>query len=280
MLKRPVFIAGTMRSGSTLLADCLGAHPLICYVGFELSGEWSQYGAAPIAGVETEDPHCPALGAQHATPAVREALHRRFKELLAEERGAKVDPVFLNKNPHLSNKLPYLKALFPDASLIVTGRDLRSTVASTKKLFYLTVVEDTGQHHYLPEDPEVCWSCTPPLPIGSTDPRRTFPGGDVAVIAEYWLRTYEAIDAALDSFERHALVRHSDFVASPRQVLDDLLGRLEIPVRDFELPVALDKSRNSRWSELLSAEERDSLEAFIEKHRGRIAALRSADTTL
>ena len=277
MLKRPAFLVGTMRSGSTLLAECLGAHPLIAYVGFELSEEWSRHGGAPIGG-DTEDPHCPALGAEQAQDGVRDALHRCFAQRLAAEGGDK--PFFLNKNPHLSNKLGYLRALFPDASLIVTGRDLRSTVASTKKLFETTVQQAGGQGHFLPEDPAFCWSCYPPLPPGSTDPARSFPGGDVAVISEYWLRTYEAIDAELDSFERWAVVRHGDFVAAPKAAIGEVLGRLEIPERDFELPVAIDRGRNGRWSQLLSAAEQASLERFIAAHRGRILALRSADTTL
>jgi hypothetical protein len=279
-LERPVFIVGTMRSGSTLLANCLGAHPRICYVGFELSDEWSRFGGAPIAGVETADPHCPALGAEHASAAVRDALHRRFTELLAEEGGGRDGLRFLNKNPHLSNKLPYLRALFPDAALIVTGRDLRSTVASSKVLFKLTVTEDTGQHHYLPEDPDVCWSCSPPLPAGGTDPARTFPGGDVRVIAEYWLRTYEAIDAELERFERRVLVRHRDFVAAPREELARVVRELDVPPCDFELPVEIDRRRNRKWRRILTPEERESLERFTDRHRDRILALRSADTTL
>lgn len=276
-LNRPVFVVGTMRSGSTLVANCLGEHPLIRYVGFELAGEWSRFGAAPIAGTSTGDAHCPALREQDATPAVSAALHERFAERLSDE-GER--PYFLNKNPHLSNKLSYLRTLFPDASVVVTGRDLRSTVASTKVLFTLTVTEDTGQRHYLPDQPDVCWSCSPPLPVGSTDPARTFPGGDVRVIAEYWLRTYEAIDAELANFERPVLVRHREFVDAPRQEIARIVRELKIPSRDFELPCAIDRSRNQRWREILTDREQENLESFIVAHRGRITALESADTTL
>lgn len=278
-LERPVFVVGTVRSGSTLLAGCLGEHPLIRYVGFELSGEWSRFGGAPIAGVETDDPHCPALGAEHASAARRDALHGRFAELLAEE-GGKPGSTFLNKNPHLSNKLPFVRALFPDASLVVTGRDLRSTVASTKVLWTLTLTEDTGQRHYLPPDPDLCWSCSPPLPLGSTDPERTFPGGDVRVIAEYWLRTYETIDAELAAFERVVLVRHRDLVAAPRAVVSRVVGELGIEPRDFDLSLAVERGRNRRWSGILTSREQEDLEGFIAVHHDRIRALRSADTTL
>ena len=136
--RRPIFMVGTVRSGSTLLANCLGEHPLIRYVGFELSGEWSQHGQAALASGHIDDAHCPTLGAEHASQAKRDALRERFANRLAEQ-GER--PHFLNKNPHLSNKLGFVRALFPDASLIVTGRDLRSTVASTKRLFVLTVTE-------------------------------------------------------------------------------------------------------------------------------------------
>jgi len=279
LLERPVFVVGTVRSGSTLLARCLGEHPLIRYVGFELSGEWSRFGGAPIAGVETDDPHCPALGAEHASTGLRDALRGRFADLLAEE-GGEPGERFLNKNPHLSNKLPFVRALFPDAAVVVTGRDLRSTVASTKVLWTLTLTEDTGQRHYLPPDPAACWSCSPPLPLEDLDPARTFPGGDVRVIADYWLRTYEAIDAELAAFERPVLVRHRDLVAAPREVVSRVVGELGIPARDFDLSETIDRGRNRRWRRILTARERADLEGFIAAHRDRILALRSADTTL
>ena len=101
-----------------------------------------------------------------------------------------------------------------------------------------------------------------------------------SVIAEYWLRTYEAIDAEFEKFERPILVRHRDLVGAPQDELARVVRELEIPKRDFEPPVAIDPTRNRRWRELLTAPEQESLEDFITAHHNRISALRSADITL
>ncbi|HVS64418.1 MAG TPA: sulfotransferase [Thermoanaerobaculia bacterium] len=274
LLRRPVFVVGTIRSGSTLTARCLGQHPLIRYVGFELAAEWSRVGGAPIAHCETDDPNCPPLGAEHATAAIRQALHDCFAARLAE---AGERPVFLSKNPHLSNKLAYLRALFPDASLVVSSRDVRSTVASIRALFPASPRGYAGCRIHLPEAPGACWSQSPPHTFAGVDPARTFPGGDVRVIAEYWLRTYEAIDAELAGFERSTLAHHRRLTAAPQEELARVVRELGIPARRFELPFAIDRGRNERWHQILSDREQDQLEGFIASERDRISALRSAE---
>lgn len=272
-LQRPIFLVGTVRGGTTVTARLLGDHPLIRYVGFELAAEWSRVGRAPLAHAETDDPECPALGAEHGTAEVREALHACFVERFAE---AGVRQFFLNKNPHLSNKLGYVRALFPDASLVVSSRDLRSTVASIHR----RSLDGRRFRISLPEHHGACWSQSPPHDLVGADPTRTFPGGDIRVIAEYWLRTYEAIDAEFTKFERAALVHHRVLMASPRAELARVTHELEIPARDFELSQTLDETRNQRWSEILSGVEQDLLDEFIVAHRDRIAALRSADASV
>lgn len=274
-IEQPVFLVGTMRSGSTILARCLGAHPLVHYAGFELSAEWSTLGGARMAGFGVSDPDCPRLVASDVTEQARSAIHSRFADLHAGRPGE----VFFNKNPHLSNKLPYVREIFPDASLVVTSRDLRSTVASLK-VHWQRMARDHGLERFLPLEPGVCWTCAPPRPPGHTDPARTFPGGDARVLAEYWLRTYEAIDSDLEGFERVVLVRHRDFVAAPHVVIEKIIEELGIPRRACELPCAIDRTRNRRWHQILSAEEQGKLDGWIATHHERIVRLRSADSTL
>ncbi|MEM8960193.1 MAG: sulfotransferase [Acidobacteriota bacterium] len=277
MLDRPVFVVGSVRSGTALLARSLGAHPALHYVintDPELFDDWIHIGCAPMR--ET----CPTLGPDAVTPEVRDALHRHFAALLAREA---TDGRFLNKNPHLWNKLGYLRAIFPDAALVVTSRDMRSTVASTKRMFE-SHARNRSLIHRLPAEPGTCWRILPARDEHSaSDPevvRRTFPGGDVRVIAEYWLRVYATIETERTGFDSVAVVRHRDFVEAPESTLDRVATALSIEPRSVELPDVIRRGRNTRWRELLDDREQRDLEIFIAEHADRIAALRCADTTL
>lgn len=280
---RPIFGVGTIRSGSTLVVDCLGAHPAVCHVGFELSATWSRSGRAPMSVFENDDPGCPRLDevdARAAGPEVVAALHRAFGERYRGAGGTGAER-FLSKNPHLSNKLPYLRVFFPDAHLIVTARDLRSTVASVRA-HWRRMHNDHGLRRYLPAASDACWSTAPPFDLSHVpdgERHRVFPGGSVSVIAEYWLRTYERIDTDARAFDRVAVVRHRDFVSDPQATLARLARELGLPdAGAIELPYPVEMGRNDRWRSLLTDHEQEQLDAFVDSHRTRFGRLESADT--
>ncbi len=274
-IEKPLFLVGTIKSGSTLLAQCLGEHPLIHYAGFELSAEWSQLGGAPMAVAGNQDAYCPRLVASDVTDAVRTKIHTEFARLQAQSGRE----VFLNKNPHLSNKLPYLRELFPDASLIVTARDLRSTVQSIK-VHWERMHREFGLERFLPPERDACWTCSPPLPAGRSDPERTFPGGDIRVLAEYWLWTYETLEADLAGFERVVPIRYRDFMAAPHEVLAKTLQALDIAWQEVEFAETIDQNRSSQWRDVLTPEDNEKLADWISLHRDRIERLQTADTAL
>lgn len=45
-------------------------------------------------------------------------------------------------------------------------------------------------------------------------------------------------------------------------------------------PIKIDKTRNGRWKDMLSSQEKKSLAAFIEEHYHEIKSLKYADTTI
>lgn len=290
----PVFLVGSVRSGSTLLARWLGSHPRLAYLGFELSEVWSEAGGVEIACPDTLDAHCPAWNDAELPAERAEALRHALGQRLVLD-GAEPGDRLLNKNPHLSNKLPLVTGLFPDARLVVTARDLPSTVASTERL-WRKVFEQHGRRHLLPAiDPEAsraglapCWSQTPPVDPDDVDPRRLFPGGAWEVLAEYWLATYEAVDAGFArarELSRTAgrdlpepiLVCHRDLVADPGGTLERVLDALDLPARDLAPPAPLDPTRNDRWRELLGPDGVAALGRFVDRNRERIEALTWAD---
>lgn len=274
-IRRPIFLVGTVRSGTTFFARCLGDHPAVVYAGFELLPEWVELAGVEIAGPGVPCRECRSDDGGGRDEAELAAIRRRFAALHADKGGWRFSR-FFNKNPHLWNKLGLVRRLFPDASFVVTSRDLRSTVASTKRLWE-RMRADWGVVHSLPEDPETCWSCAPAEQALTFDPVRTFPGGDVAVLAEYWLRVYERLDAELAPAPRVSVLRHADFVADPAGVLARVLAELELRPFAYPLPDSVQRDRNQRWRELLDAGEQVSLDRFVAANAGRIAGLMLAE---
>lgn len=270
-LRQPIFLVGTVRSGTTYFARCLADHPQVINAGFELSREWHE-----LAGVEIATPglpciHCPSAGAEAV--AGREAQVRDGFARLHRAKGGWSGTCLFNKSPHLWNKLPLVRALFPDALLLVSSRDLRSTVASTRRLWE-KMEKDWGVKHYLPEDPEACWSTQGP------DPARLFPGGDVAVLAEYWLRVHETIEREAGAFRTVLPVCHQAFVDDPLGALREMERAAGLRPAVYPGLAELMRDRNERWRSILDEREQESLEAFVDAHRERIGRLRLAETSI
>lgn len=270
-LRRPIFLVGTVRSGTTYFARCVADHPQVINAGFELSKEWHE-----LAGIEIATPGLPCA---HCPPAGPEAVAGRVDEVrdgfarFHLSKGGWSGTRLFNKSPHLWNKLPLVRALFPDAVLLVTSRDLRSTVASTKRLWE-KMEKDWQVRHYLPEEPEACWSVSGP------DPARLFPGGDATVLADYWLRVYETIEREAAAFAAVLPVRHQDFVADPLGTLRAVEKVAGLQPAKYPGLAEMQTDRNQRWRTILDDREADALERFVDLKRERIGRLRLAETRL
>jgi hypothetical protein len=263
-LRRPIFLVGTVRSGTTYFARCVGDHPQVINAGFELSKQWHE-----LAGIEIATP---GLSCVHCPPAGPEAVAGREEQVRAGFarfhmiKGGWGGTRLFNPSPHLWNKLPLVRALFPDAILLVSSRDVRSTVASTKRLWE-KIEKDWGMKHYLPEDPDACWSTEGP------DPARLFPGGDAAVLAEYWLRVYETVAREAHSFGAVVPVRHQDFVDDPQGLLRKVEQAAGLRAASYPRLAEMKRDRITRWPQILTAEEQRSVDRFVEAHADRFARL-------
>ncbi len=231
-----------------------------------------------IARTANNKASCPPYTEMDATETRCQRVLSGFAEFMARKGGGR-NTRFLNKNPHLWNKLPFLRAIFPDAALLITSRDIRSTVASAK-LLWTELNEEWGKRYYFPKNPEHCWSVTPPAPPDEMEASRIFPGGDAVVLAEYWLYTYEMIERTIGGFDSPMVVKHHEFLSDPYGTLAKICKTLHLPSVNYPLPVELDMSRNDRWHRILTSREQGKLGTFIENNRFRIERLKYADTTL
>lgn len=271
----PIVVVGTFRSASTLVAELLGDRRDIHYVGFELSEQISDATGAPFAAPGSDDRTCPSLGTEDATAAqahrMREMLARR-----ARDEGAPDGARLVVKNPHLWHRLGWIRALLPGSQLVATVRDLRPTVASLKILWQRSLRDHEHLHH-LPEDEDRCWDYVPPDEVRNYDPARTFPGGDVRVLAEFWLRANRRLAEAADLGQLAAVARHEHTLNEPDAAARELQRELGLEPRELDAPEPIDPTRQEEWRQRLTRDEHDVLEDWIAGHGDE---LRSVDDRL
>lgn len=268
---RPVFVVGAMRSGTTLLAELLGYSEHICHCPFELKDIWSRVAEIPIASAKTRDIECPELVAEHVDMNKKMRLMNAFIERMKACVGKVPGSLFLSKNPHLCNKLPFVLALFPEAHFIWIYRDLPQVVASLKRLF-AGVCGRQGTWHWWPESSSDvrnrCWHAfhkegerRPPVAA-----ERIFPGGRVRYLAEYWLESNRAVSeffTGLGETQRFSIAEE-DLVFDPARELARCFAQLGMPFKvPRDLRERVDPLRNSEWKSLLSDEEMEQLQEFI-----------------
>ncbi len=116
VVRRPVFLLGCARSGTSILGEMVDAHPRVTYL-YEASAIWNRL--CPERGDHR-------LSRSDATPEIARRLH--------EELGGRIaDPardILVEKNPKHTLRVPFLDAVFPDCRIVHLIRDGRDTVAS------------------------------------------------------------------------------------------------------------------------------------------------------
>jgi tetratricopeptide (TPR) repeat protein len=123
--RRPVFVFGLPRSGTTLVEQVLASHPRIHGAG-ELRLIRQAFEAIPDAVGRTEGP---LLGVPHLDAAAIRKLAERHLEKLAALDGGRAERI-VDKMPDNYLYLGLIAALHPDAVLIHCRRDLRDVAVS------------------------------------------------------------------------------------------------------------------------------------------------------
>lgn len=116
-IRAPVIVIGAPRSGTTLLADLLEAHPEVA-VAREPRLVW-RFG---------NDRRSDELRPEHATPAVIDHIHRQFAALLREQARGRL----AEKTPANAVRPAFVEAVFPDARYLHITRNGWGAVPSMR----------------------------------------------------------------------------------------------------------------------------------------------------
>ncbi len=128
-VEKPIFIIGTGRSGSTILGKVLSMHRVIGFLN-EPKAIW--YSVCPQEDVNGHFGRGSAryrLNEQDLNPRIYKAAHRLFGNYLAFTASSRV----LDKNPEIVFRIPFVRAIFPDAKFVFLVRNGWDTVASIAK---------------------------------------------------------------------------------------------------------------------------------------------------
>jgi hypothetical protein len=226
---RPVFIVSAPRSGSTLLFETLAGSEDLWTIGGEGHGH-----VESIAALAPQNRHFDSnrLTAEDATPDVAAQLRANYGHnlqdtaglLLRDRKGGAPDSVrFLEKTPKNALRIPFLKAVFPDAKFIFLHREAPANISSIMEAWR------TGAFVTYPDLPG--WQGRPWSLLLIPGWRELIGAEPARVAMRQWQTTNATILddlSALPSGDWCAM-RHEDFVSDPAGTLEQLSAFIGIP---------------------------------------------------
>jgi sulfotransferase family protein len=216
----PIFIIGAPRSGTTLIFELLARSPAVASLTTESHVIWDIFHPVDESGWTSHQ-----LGPELITGRERRALYWAVNSISQGRR-------YLDKLPRNSLRIPYLRALFPDAWFLFIKRDGRDTVSSL-------ITGWRSGRRFGPASP-------PPIPLsiagykGSTWNFLVPPGWEAYatgksledVCAYQWRACIESVLTSKQLIDpsHWVEVRYEDLIDEPRGTLKGVLEALRLPV--------------------------------------------------
>lgn len=256
----PVFIIGSMRSGTTLLMNLLSEHPQLLKIGFELNRVWTEIGGAPIHNgcLERTEEHFKPEYANNMTAYFTNYLNnsRTFLRRLSRLSQANYygsgginydwENIFLlNKSPHLSNKVRYINSLYPNSKFIAIVRSPYGQCASLKMKF-LKSKETEDRLRYLSPEKGVCWQGFQQERIKDFPVDRIFPG-NFNLLAEAWIDI------------NFTMLNHLESIPDDRKVIlsyESLIENREKSLKKVFVTLDLNKSHKEAERKIIEKERK------------------------
>ncbi len=142
-VEKPVFIVGTGRSGTTILGVLMSMHRDVGFLN-EPKALWHAiYPHEDVIGSYSMGPARYRLGGGDATDEVRRRAHRLFGIYLRAVASSRV----VDKYPELIFRVPFVRAIFPDARFIFLVRNGWDTCYSIEGWSRRLGVKGGGEIH-------------------------------------------------------------------------------------------------------------------------------------
>lgn len=261
-LDRPIILIGAHRSGTTWMGQVLARHPKVAYWE-EPRHIWTWGNGATPDDVLT--------GAD-AAPRVVEHIRAAF-EKFTRERGAER---FAEKTPSNCLRIPFIRAVFPDAKIILLLRDGRSVLRSTAEIMRTGVPVGRVWRRAI-ETPLRDWPAQAPRAVATISRRlrrkpmdywgprppgwREWVGADPGpvVLAKQWAGSINAALDAAESIPGDRLVRlaYEALMEQPREQMRRVVDFLELPEADAlveHVAQTADPARARKWREQLNGD--------------------------
>lgn len=216
--RRPIFILGSPRSGTTMLFQLLDRSREVASLGYGSQFIWEMY-----------RPHRMQLGRSHAAGPGDITPHERKVVNWAIDRVAGEMP-YLDKFPRMVLRAEYVAALYPDARFVSIVRDGRAVVSSLVTGW--NTAGKFGQGTVLPVPLHVdgyegsVWRFVLPAGWEEYTSGRTL----AEVCAFQWTASNTALLDAADRLghDRFFQVRYEDLVRAPIETTAAMLAHLDL----------------------------------------------------
>ena len=213
--RKPIFILGCPRSGTTLLFRILQRHDGLRTPHGEGHILWNRYQHPRLRGWTSD-----RLTAEDVTPEEPSYIYTAIHQFAGEGR-------FLDKTPRNCLRVPYLARLFPDATFVLLKRDGPPTVSSLIEGWTVR----HGVSYRLPLDMHLdeykgnLWCYM--LPQNWRELTET---SIPEIAAHQYVASYQTALDDLESIptERVVTVSYEDIVTRPMDAMDRLLASLDL----------------------------------------------------
>ncbi|MGQ0741543.1 MAG: sulfotransferase family protein [Alphaproteobacteria bacterium] len=244
---RPVFIVSAPRSGSTLLFELLAANDALWTLGDEGHG---QIESIPSLSPRNRNLDSNRLTAGDTTPDVRDRLLANYASCLRDATGkpwavggATPDSIrFLEKTPKNALRIPFFKAVFPDARFIFLQREAKANISA--------IIEAWRSGRFVTYRDLTGWMGMP-WSMLLIPGWRELNGADLAEIAvRQWRDTNETIMKDLSALPESdwCTVQYEQLLADAPGTLARLCAFAEVPLGERARAAASGPLRPSRYT--------------------------------
>jgi len=275
-IKKPIFIVGSGRSGTTLLYNLLAIHPEVCWFSnlsdrfprFRLLAALHRILQAPLIGshmrgqivgrtmpslrpMEAESIYHRYCGFEHARKTtagdLTEGMEKRFKKVIRAHLRFTGKKRFLSKQTSNTQRIELIHTMFPDAYYVHIIRNGRAVANSLLNVRWWNNVD-------------IWW-------LGYKPPKWEELGREpIELCALHWKRDVEEILHNRHLFgNRYIEVRYEELVEKPVDVIHEVVRSCELrEIEDFRrwLPRSL-TSKNYKWESQLSERQKLILDRTI-----------------